>query len=71
MKGEAWFYSAACVIIFLGALEMIRFAALLGPLARYLAMNTVQNLKRYQISKVYRRDQPVSRYPQHNECYIY
>jgi histidyl-tRNA synthetase len=29
------------------------------PLARYLAMNTVQNLKRYQIAKVYRRDQPV------------
>ncbi|KAI9172309.1 Histidine--tRNA ligase [Paramyrothecium foliicola] len=28
------------------------------PLARYLAMNTVQGLKRYQIAKVYRRDQP-------------
>jgi len=30
------------------------------PLARFLAMNSsVQQLKRYQISKVYRRDQPV------------
>jgi histidyl-tRNA synthetase len=29
------------------------------PLARYLAANTsIQNLKRYQIAKVYRRDQP-------------
>lgn len=30
------------------------------PLARYLAMNTdIKQLKRYQIAKVYRRDQPV------------
>jgi histidyl-tRNA synthetase len=30
------------------------------PLARFLAMNSsIQQLKRYQISKVYRRDQPV------------
>jgi histidyl-tRNA synthetase len=30
------------------------------PLARWLAMNTsVQHIKRYQIAKVYRRDQPV------------
>ncbi len=31
------------------------------PLARWLAMNSsVQHIKRYQIAKVYRRDQPVS-----------
>lgn len=30
------------------------------PLARYLAMNpSIQTLRRYQIAKVYRRDQPV------------
>ncbi|ROT37049.1 histidyl-tRNA synthetase-like protein [Sodiomyces alkalinus F11] len=28
------------------------------PLARWLAMNTVQQIKRYHIAKVYRRDQP-------------
>lgn len=29
------------------------------PFARWLAMNNVQQIKRYQIAKVYRRDQPV------------
>lgn len=29
------------------------------PFARWLAMNSVQQIKRYQIAKVYRRDQPV------------
>lgn len=28
------------------------------PLARYLAMNRISNLKRYHIGKVYRRDSP-------------
>ncbi|KAE9556509.1 hypothetical protein FO519_000203 [Halicephalobus sp. NKZ332] len=28
------------------------------PFARYLAMNKIQSMKRYQISKVYRRDNP-------------
>lgn len=28
------------------------------PLARYLAMNKVTNIKRYHIAKVYRRDSP-------------
>lgn len=28
------------------------------PFARYLAMNGIQNIKRYHIAKVYRRDQP-------------
>lgn len=28
------------------------------PFSRYLAMNNVQTMKRYQIAKVYRRDQP-------------
>ena len=28
------------------------------PFARYLAMNNIQNIKRYHIAKVYRRDQP-------------
>lgn len=28
------------------------------PFARYLAMNRITNIKRYQIGKVYRRDQP-------------
>jgi histidyl-tRNA synthetase len=30
------------------------------PFARWLAMNAVQQVKRYSIAKVYRRDQPVS-----------
>jgi histidyl-tRNA synthetase len=30
------------------------------PFARWLAMNNVQQIKRYQIGKVHRRDQPVS-----------
>lgn len=28
------------------------------PFARYLAMNRIENIKRYQIGKVYRRDTP-------------
>jgi len=28
------------------------------PFARYLAQNAIQNIKRYHIAKVYRRDQP-------------
>lgn len=28
------------------------------PFARYVAMNNIQNIKRYHIAKVYRRDQP-------------
>ena len=28
------------------------------PFARYLAMNNIKTLTRYQIGKVYRRDQP-------------
>jgi histidyl-tRNA synthetase len=28
------------------------------PFARFLAMNNIKNIKRYQIAKVYRRDQP-------------
>ena len=31
------------------------------PFARWLAMNSVQSIKRYQIAKVYRRDQPAMR----------
>lgn len=30
------------------------------PFARFLAMNNIKQIKRYQIAKVYRRDQPVS-----------
>ncbi len=30
------------------------------PFARWLAMNNVESIKRYQIAKVYRRDQPAS-----------
>ena len=30
------------------------------PFARYLAMHNIKQIKRYQIAKVYRRDQPVS-----------
>jgi len=28
------------------------------PFARYLALNNIQNIKRFHIAKVYRRDQP-------------
>lgn len=41
------------------------------PFARFLAMNTVGNIKRYHIAKVYRRDQPVlsrGRYREFYQC---
>ncbi|KAF1813479.1 histidyl-tRNA mitochondrial precursor [Eremomyces bilateralis CBS 781.70] len=40
-----------------GELAALRFD-LTVPFARWLAMNNVTQIKRYQISKVYRRDQP-------------
>uniref|UniRef100_A0A7E4VLT9 histidine--tRNA ligase n=1 Tax=Panagrellus redivivus TaxID=6233 RepID=A0A7E4VLT9_PANRE len=39
------------------------------PFARYLAMNKIQNLKRYHIAKVYRRDQPVMTKGRYREFY--
>jgi histidyl-tRNA synthetase len=41
------------------------------PFARFLAMNSVGNIKRYHIAKVYRRDQPVlsrGRYREFYQC---
>ncbi|UYV64263.1 HARS [Cordylochernes scorpioides] len=41
------------------------------PLARYLAMNSISNLKRYHIAKVYRRDRPYmtrGRYREFLQC---
>lgn len=41
------------------------------PLARYLAMNKVANIKRYHIAKVYRRDNPSiarGRYREFYQC---
>lgn len=41
------------------------------PLARYLAQNKVQNIKRYHIAKVYRRDNPSiarGRYREFYQC---
>lgn len=40
-----------------GELTSLRYD-LTVPFARYVAMNNVQNIKRYHIAKVYRRDQP-------------
>ncbi len=40
-----------------GELTSLRYD-LTVPFARYLAMNNIQSMKRYQIAKVYRRDQP-------------
>jgi len=43
------------------------------PFARYLAMNKIQNIKRYHISKVYRRDNPAmtrGRYREFYQCDI-
>lgn len=39
------------------------------PFARYLAMNRVKNIKRYQIGKVYRRDQPCAARGRYREFY--
>jgi len=39
------------------------------PFSRYLAMNKVSNLKRYQIGKVYRRDQPCTSRGRFREFY--
>jgi hypothetical protein len=41
-----------------GELSALRYD-LTVPFARWLAMNNVQQIKRYHIAKVYRRDQPV------------
>ena len=41
------------------------------PFARYLAMNKITNIKRYQIAKVYRRDNPSlvrGRYREFYQC---
>lgn len=41
------------------------------PFARFLAMNSVGNIKRYHIAKVYRRDQPQlarGRYREFYQC---
>lgn len=41
------------------------------PFARWVAMNNVQQVKRYQIAKVYRRDQPAiarGRYREFHQC---
>ncbi|CCH45341.1 histidyl-tRNA synthetase [Wickerhamomyces ciferrii] len=40
-----------------GELTSLRYD-LTVPFARYVAMNNIQNIKRYHIAKVYRRDQP-------------
>lgn len=40
-----------------GELTSLRYD-LTVPFARYVAMNGIQNIKRYHIAKVYRRDQP-------------
>ncbi|KAI6233540.1 Histidine--tRNA ligase [Aphelenchoides fujianensis] len=39
------------------------------PFARYVAMNKITNIKRYQIAKVYRRDQPVMTKGRYREFY--
>ncbi|CAH2979836.1 unnamed protein product [Chilo suppressalis] len=39
------------------------------PLARYLAMNKISNLKRYHIAKVYRRDNPAMTRGRYREFY--
>ena len=41
------------------------------PFARWLAMNNVQQIKRYHLAKVYRRDQPAiarGRYREFHQC---
>ncbi|XP_050521381.1 histidine--tRNA ligase, cytoplasmic [Daktulosphaira vitifoliae] len=39
------------------------------PFARYLAMNKISNIKRYQIAKVYRRDNPAMTRGRYREFY--
>lgn len=39
------------------------------PFARYLAMNKITNIKRYQIAKVYRRDNPAMTRGRYREFY--
>ncbi|GMT26052.1 hypothetical protein PFISCL1PPCAC_17349, partial [Pristionchus fissidentatus] len=39
------------------------------PFARFLAMNNVEKMKRYQIARVYRRDQPVMTRGRYREFY--
>lgn len=53
-----------------GVLLALRYD-LTVPFARYLAMNKIQNIKRYHIAKVYRRDNPVmtkGRYREFFQC---
>lgn len=39
------------------------------PLARYLAMNKISNIKRYHIARVYRRDNPAMTRGRYREFY--
>jgi histidyl-tRNA synthetase len=39
------------------------------PFARYVAMNSISSIKRYQIARVYRRDQPVMTKGKYREFY--
>ena len=39
------------------------------PFARYVAMNKISSIKRYQIAKVYRRDQPSQARGRYREFY--
>lgn len=39
------------------------------PFARFLAMNKITNFKRYQIAKVYRRDNPAMTRGRYREFY--
>ena len=39
------------------------------PFARYVASNKIQNIKRYHIAKVYRRDQPYMSKGRYREFY--
>lgn len=52
----------------LGELLSLRYD-LTVPFARYLAMNRITNIKRYQIGKVYRRDQPCAARGRFREFY--
>lgn len=39
------------------------------PFSRYVKMNKIKRMKRYQIGKVFRRDQPsVNRYREFTQC---
>ena len=68
--GVVWCGMVGCGVVQGGELLSLRYD-LTVPFARFLAMNSVGNIKRFHIAKVYRRDNPQiskGRYREFYQC---